>query len=958
MRYYENLLKTSENRLPQRSYYIPENEGAYQLLNGTWRFHYYEMDADIEENITEWDEIPVPSCWQSLGYENPNYTNVEYPYPVDPPYVPDVNPCGVYEREFEIVNTDNKTYFILEGVASAGKVIINGKYVGFTTGNHLQAEFDITDYVVKGTNTVRVEVVKWSVGSYLEDQDFFRFNGIFRDVYILSRPKGHIVDIDIRTVNNEDIVIKFEGEAKIELFDGDKLLDKADAKGEAKFHVDNPTLWNAEKPYLYTLKFTYKDEVITQKVGFRTISISENYEVCINGTPVKFQGVNRHDTNPTKGWVMSNEDLMLDMKTMKMLNINTIRTSHYPPTPYLLNLCDEMGFYVCLETDIETHGFVSRHYRQDERRGYDVESIEWPCQHNEWKHEFVERMQRAVIRDKNHPSIFMWSTGNESGFGENHKAMAAWAREYDGTRLIHIEDASRKADRKECPEYYNERYFADVYSRMYLAVSTCEAYCSDPTKDQPMFLCEYAHAMGNSPGDICDYWETLDKYPKWSGGCIWEWADHTVIEDGVPKYGGDWETELVDFFHFCCDGMVGYDRSFKAGSREVKTAYQPMRMYYNDGKLEVFNRLCFTNLNEYMLKYALVCDNEVVASKEIVVDAEPRTTVEIEMFDGVPEICKYGCYVTAKLYDSTGYEVAMSQVDLGVAVESIGSIANVVQYTEDAKNIYAKGDKFEYTFSKLYGTFVSLKVDGKEKLAERMKLTTFRAPIDNERKDKELWCGPKFLGNHSENMDWLFNKVYSCEIIDGAIKVVGSLCGVSKMPYLRFEIKVVVGVDGRIDFDVIANTREGCCWIQRFGYEFALTDENASFKYFGKGPGENYCDLNRYTSYGLWESDAASEYFEYIMPQEHGNHIGVRYLEFDNGLKFVSDTPFECNVSLYSTMDLAKATHIDELHKDGTTHVRIDYKNSGIGSHSCGTEMADKYKLDGKDMHLTFSIEL
>lgn len=958
MRYYENLAKTSENRLPQRSYYIPENEGAYKLLNGTWRFHYYEMDQDVEQNITEWDEITVPSCWQILGYENPNYTNVEYPYPCDPPYAPDINPCGVYEREFEIENTDNRTYFVLEGVASSGKVIINGKYVGFTMGNHLQAEFDITDYVVKGTNTVRVEVLKWTLGSYLEDQDFFRFNGIFRDVYILSRPQGHIVDIDIRTVNNEDIIVKFEGEAEITLLDNGKVLDRVSAKGEAKFHVDNAVLWNAEKPYLYELKFTYKDEVITQKVGFRTISISDKYEFLVNGTPVKIQGVNRHDTNAYKGWTMSDEDLVADMVAMKKLNINAIRTSHYPPTPYLLNLCDEMGFYVILETDIETHGFVSRHKRRPDRSGYDVESNIWPCQNHEWKAEFVERMQRAVIRDKNHASIIMWSTGNESGFGENQKAMIKWAREYDGTRLIHCEDASRKADRTDRPEYYNERYCADVYSRMYLSVPTCKDYCENPEKIQPLYLCEYAHAMGIGPGDICDYWETLEEYPKWMGGCIWEWADHTVIEDGVPKYGGDWETELVDFFHFCCDGMVCYDRSFKSGSLEVKTAYQPMRIYFEDGKIRVFNRLCFTNLNEYKLCYELVCDNKVIKTFETSLDVEPRKNAYIELPEGVPATCEYGCYINFKLYDSTGYEVGASQIDLGVKRESIGNIAHLAELTEDKKNIYAKGNNFEYTFSKLYGTFVSLKVNGVEQLASRMQLSTFRAPTDNERKDKEMWCGPKFLGNHSENMDFMFNKIYSCEIINGQIKAVGSLAGVSRMPYLTYETVVTIAKDGRIDFDVNANTREGCCWIQRFGYEFALAKENASFKYFGKGPGENYCDLQRYASYGMWESKAENEYFSYIMPQEHGNHTGVTYLELDNTLTFVADQPFECNVSLYSTDDLAKATHIDELHADGNTHVRIDYKNSGIGSHSCGPQLLDKYVLDGKNMNLKFSIKL
>lgn len=956
MRYYENLAKTSENRLPTRSYYIPVNDGAYTLLNGKWRFHYYTRDVDVEANITEWDEINVPSCWQALGYENPNYSNVEYPYPIDPPYVPDDNPCGVYEREFEIVNTDNKTYFVLEGVASSGRVFINGEYVGFTTGNHLQAEFDITDFVVKGTNTVRVEVVKWTCGSYLEDQDFFRFNGIFRDVYILSRPEGHIVDIDIHTENNEDIIIKFDGTADIELYDNGKMLDKKHADGSATFHVDNPILWNAEKPYLYELRFTYKDEVIIQKVGFRTIKISDKYELLINDVPVKLQGVNHHDTHPTNGWTMTNEEIRYDLEQMKKLNINSIRTSHYPPTPYFLDLCDEMGFYVTLETDIETHGFVCRYGNEKERRGYDVTSSDWPCQRPKWKAEYVERMQRAVERDKNHASIFMWSTGNESGHGANHKAMIEWTRARDNTRLIHCEDASRKAD--DIKSYNNdlERYVADVHSRMYWPVDKCRKYCENPEKKQPLYLCEYAHAMGNGPGDVYDYWMLADVEPKFIGGCIWEWADHTVIQDGVPKYGGDWPTELTHMNNFCCDGMVMCDRSFKAGSYEVKAAYQPVRVYYENGKIRVWNRTSFTNLKDYSFEYEVMCDGKVIASEKTVLDVEPNENAFLELPCELPNSCKLGCYLTARLYDATGYEVAVSQLDLGVKTESIGNISTTATLHDDGKFIIASGNGFEYKIEKLYGTFVSIKVDGVEKLASPMRITTFRAPIDNERHDKKMWVRNDV--NYAENMDAAFNKTYSCEIVNGAVVVKGSLAGVSRIPYLKYDVTIIIGSDGRIDFNVNANTREGCCWLPRFGYEFSLCEENAKFTYFGKGPGETYCDLNNYSTYGMWSSDAEKEYFEYIMPQEHGNHIGVRFLEFDNGLKFIADNPFECNVSKYTSEALYKAMHINEIESDGTTHVRIDYKNSGIGSHSCGPELMEQYRLYGDDIKFKFTIKL
>ena len=956
MRYYENLAKTSENRLPARSHYIPENEGAYLLLNGKWRFHYYNRDVDVAENITQWDEITVPSCWQSLGYENPNYTNVDYPYPLDPPYVPDENPCGVYERDFEITDTTRETYFVFEGVASAGRLFINGQYVGFTTGNHFQAEFDITNFVVPGTNTVRVEVVKWSVGSYLEDQDHFRFNGIFRDVYLLSRPKGHLVDIDIRTENNSDIIVKLDGSADIELYDHGVLLEKQAANGSARFHVANPTLWNAEKPYLYQLKFTYQDEVITQQVGFRTIEISENSELLINGVSVKIQGVNHHDTHPTNGWTMTNEDLRYDLAQMKKLNINSIRTSHYPPTPYLLELCDEMGFYVVLETDLEMHGFMHRYGNDGKGYRYDMESMEWPCRQPEWKAEFVERMQRAVERDKNHASIIMWSTGNESGHGENHKAMIDWTRARDNTRLIHCEDASRKSMDPVYPEWHDERNVADVFSWMYPSIQMCRDYCEKPENKLPLYLCEYAHAMGNGPGDVCDYWQYIDEQPKFIGASVWEWADHTVIENGVPKYGGDWPTELAHSGHFCADGMVFHDRSFKAGSYEVKTAYQPMRVYFENGRIKVWNRTSFTNLNEYTFEYAVVCDGQELAIKKIKLNAAPKETVYLDLPCELPSICQYGCYLTAKLYDSTGYEVAVSQLDLKVARKPVEKVSAAAALTDDGKFITAAGDGFEYKIEKLYGTLVSMKVNGTERLASPMRLTTFRAPIDNERYDKPQWIHNEV--NYGENIECTFQKVYSCEIVADHIEVKGSLAGVSKMPYLRYETEITIGKDGSIDFAVLANAREGCCWLPRFGYEFALCKENARFTYFGKGPGENYCDLSRYATCGFWSSDAKSEYVPYIMPQEHGNHTDVRYLAFENGPTFVADAPFECNVSQYSTQDLFKATHINEMKKDGLTHVRIDYKNSGVGSHSCGPKLLEQYQLHVKDVHFQFSLKL
>ena len=578
MRIYENPEKTAKNRLPQRAYYIPSGISTRTMLNGDWRFHYFARDIDVPEQITEWDTVPVPSCWQLLGYEEPNYTNINYPYPCDAPFVPDDNPVGVYERDFALDALWGKVYFVLEGVSSCAFVSVNGSFVGFTQGSHLQAEFDITPFVREGENTLRVAVLKWCCGSYLEDQDAFRYNGIFRDCYLLQRPVGHLRDVHV-TAEGSTVTVKTDAPAAVALFapNGEKLGEK---EGDCvSFTVNDPVLWTAETPALYTAVLTRDGETVSVRTGFRSIAISDTHALLINGVAVKLHGVNHHDTDKFRGWCQNDAALRRDLRLMKELNINCIRTSHYPPTPYFLELCDEMGFYVILETDIETHGFVRRN--PNVSYGYDVESPDWPCQRAEWKHEFVERMERAILRDRNHPSIIMWSTGNESGHGVNHIAMIKRARAEKDGRLIHCEDASRKGDNSN----------VDVISQMYWSIPDIEKFIA--TADKPFFLCEYAHAMGNGPGDVCDYNALFDRHDALIGGCIWEWADHVVTVDGVQKYGGDFASELTNDGNFCCDGMVFADRSLKAGSLEVKTAYQPMRTAFENGVLSVYNRFDF-----------------------------------------------------------------------------------------------------------------------------------------------------------------------------------------------------------------------------------------------------------------------------------------------------------------------------------------------------------------------------
>ena len=938
MRFYENLEKIRENRLPQRSYYIPENEGAYTLLNGIWKFKYFDADFKEEKNITKWDEIPVPSCWQLLGYENPNYTNVNYPYPIDPPYVPDINPIGIYKKEFEITDLSKCYYIVFEGVSSNLQLFVNDKYVGYSQGSHLQAEFDITPFIKEGGNTLTCKVHKWCSGSYLEDQDAFRFNGIFRDVYILKRPKGHIKDIKITTDKNK-ILVSFDGKAKISLYDKDALLDLTEAEKNAEFTIENPVKWNAEKPYLYELKFEYEEEVITQKIGFVEYTIDENSAFCVNGVPVKLKGVNHHDTHPEKGWCMSDEDLYYDLLQMKKLNINTIRTSHYPPTPRFLEMCDELGFYVVLETDIETHGFSNR---KTDIWTYDMVEFpeEWIGSREEWLDAFMERMVRAYERDKNHTSIFSWSTGNESGHCLNHIKMVEYLRKTDPKRLVHCEDASRASENH--PEYYHN---ADMYSRMYPDMKMINDYLQDETKDLPFFFCEYSHAMGNGPGDVMDYWELIYENPKLIGGCIWEWADHTIIVDGVCRYGGDFEGELTHDGNFCVDGLVNHDRSFKAGSLNAKAVYQYIKCTIDDNKLTVKNLYDFTNLKEYKFKYDVVSDGEILYSEAMNLDVEPKESVTLDV--KIPAECKLGAFVNCYLYNDESYEVASCQLKLEtkIAPENISLTPALIR--EEENGFIIEGDSFKYEFSKIFGEFISIEKNGKELLKDNVRLTVMRAPTDNEMNIKSKWYLTP--GNiYTEGFNKIFNKCYSCILSGNILTVKGSLAAVTKMPFLKYEIKYTFYSDGTVNVALNGDIREDCIWLPRLGFEFKTLYDNSEFSYFGMGPYENYCDMMHHTKIGYFESSAEKEYVNYIMPQEHGNHIGTKLLEMNKGLSFKSEKGFEFNVSHYSALNLTEAMHTDEIKDEDMTVIRIDYKNSGIGSNSCGPALLEKYRLDEK----------
>lgn len=931
MRNYEDLNRIHENTMAPRAHYIPydtlekalkgakEESPYYRLLNGEWDFAYFSRDIDCPQTITDWDKITVPSCWQMTGYEKPYYTNVCYPYPVDPPYVPDDNPLGVYRKTIEVSEEEAKqqNYLVFEGVAPCLELYINGEYVGYSTVSHSTSEFQVE--LKAGTNEILIKVYKWCVSSYLEDQDFFRNNGIFRDVYLLSRPAGHIFDINI---GFDSKGIYYDGTYKV-----------FDAEGQ-ETDLSEPILWNAEQPYLYTVVVEQAGEFIPFKIGLRDQQVSKKGELLINGVSVKLKGVNHHDTHADKGYVLTYEEMKKELLIMKSLNINTIRTSHYPPQPVFLELCNELGFYVVDEADLETHGFCGR------RTGwsYDADPL-WPTRNPEWREAFVDRAARLYERDKNSPCVVMFSLGNESNFGTNHEAMSEYIRGREAqrqgiNRLIHYEGAYCNNEGSKDPAA------VDLVSRMYCPSQHLTDYTIKSGDTRPFFLCEYSHAMGNGPGDVVDYWQEIEKHDYLIGGCIWEWADHVApIEDGKYGYGGDFGEETNDG-NFCSDGLVFYDRSLKAGSLEAKYAYQPFRATFQDGVLTVCNRYDFKNLMEYYFTWEVTVDGGVTDKGEFKVDCPAHKCVDLAL-DFEAKTGKYGTYLNVSMKDAAGYELGFEQMELCAGAGAEVTLTEGVQITEEGEHAIICGEGFRYVFNLHYGYLEKLD----EYLKAPLKLSVWRAPTDNDRNIKGSWYGSRY--------DCVYNKVYERSVCGNRIQIKAALSPITKMPIFTYETTYTFGADGTVEVALKGKFDQAKPYLPRLGFEFKVEDKD--FTYFGYGPSEAYIDMHHGSKMGMCDSSAEAEYVPYIMPQEHGSHFNTKLLKL-GGYLFEAAQGFSCNVSEYSIQELTRKNHYFELQKDEFTNVRIDYKVSGIGSNSCGPELLEKYRMNDGDVEFTFTI--
>ena len=1002
-RYYENLNVLHENTMPARAYYIPaskrmdnlvehrEESDRMQLLNGTWKFQYFTSIYNIKDSFFEknydtenFDEIQVPSVWQMAGYDTHQYTNIRYPFPFDPPYVPQDIPCGAYVHNFEYSRDEkaSKAFLNFEGVDSCFYVWINGSYVGYSQVSHMTSEFDVTDVLQDGTNTVAVLVMKWCDGSYLEDQDKFRMSGIFRDVYILKRPKQAISDYHIKT-RIEDMLAKVEIEMKfysplnvkisIEDRNGAVVaLGSIAEEGTAVLEIASPELWNTENPYLYKLILETENEVIVDHIALRKIEIKDQV-IYLNGQKIKFRGVNRHDSDPVTGFTINLEQITTDLTLMKQHNFNAIRSSHYPNAPFFYEMCDKYGFMVIDEADIEAHGPFMIYRKEDTDYNRFKRWNEKIADDPVWEEAIVDRVKLMVERDKNRFCIVMWSMGNESAYGCNFEKALEWTKNFDPDRITQYESA-RYRNYDETYDYSN----LDVYSRMYPALSEIQEYL-DKDGSKPFLLVEYCHSMGNGPGDFEDYFQMIQDNDKMCGGFVWEWCDHAIAhgtaENGktIYAYGGDHGEEIHDG-NFCMDGLVYPDRTVHTGLLEYKNVYRPVRVVSYDkesGELVLHNYMDFDDLIDYVkISYELTQDGLVI-SKGILSEfsvashGEGKTNLKIS----VPENGK--CYLKLIYYlkkemplleenHILGFdEIEVSQKDAKcqLAEKWLEKTAtdSELQVNEDDTQIHIKGREFAYTIDRRTALFTEMKFAGREYLNHPMELNIWRAPTDNDMYIKAEW--------KKAHYDKAYTRAYTTEVVQGkhGVKIVSHASVVAETVQKILDVTITWKIDasGKIDADIEATKDGEFPDLPRFGVRMFLDKKLSDARYFGMGPQESYRDKHQAASHGLYRANVRDLHEDYIRPQENGSHYDCGYVELNNsryGIVASAEKAFSFNASYYTQEELEKKTHNYELAESDSVVLCVDYALNGIGSNSCGPVVLDQYRFNDVLFRFRFTL--
>ena len=1002
-RYYENLSVLHENTMPARAYYIPaskrmdnlvehrEESDRMQLLNGTWKFQYFNSIYDIQDSFFEkdydtehFDVIQVPSVWQMAGYDVHQYTNIRYPFPFDPPYVPQDIPCGAYVHTFDYSRDEkaSRAFLNFEGVDSCFYVWINGSYVGYSQVSHMTSEFDITDVLQDGTNTVAVLVMKWCDGSYLEDQDKFRMSGIFRDVYILKRPEQAISDYHIKT-KIEDMIAKVELDmkfyfpvnVKISIEDRNGAVVAVGSiaeEGAAVLEIASPELWNTENPYLYKLILETENEVIVDHIALRKIEIKDQV-IYLNGQKIKFRGVNRHDSDPVTGFTISREQIITDLTLMKQHNFNAIRSSHYPNVPFFYEMCDKYGFMVIDEADIEAHGPFMLYRKEDTDYNRFKRWNEKIADNPVWEEAIVDRVKLMVERDKNRFCIVMWSMGNESAYGCNFEKALEWTKKFDPDRITQYESA-RYRNYDKTYDYSN----LDVYSRMYPALSEIQEYL-DKDGSKPFLLVEYCHSMGNGPGDFEDYFQMIQNNDKMCGGFVWEWCDHAIAhgtaENGkaIYAYGGDHGEEIHDG-NFCMDGLVYPDRTVHTGLLEYKNVYRPARVIsYNkeSGELVLHNYMDFDVLKDYVkIHYELTQDGLVISKGKLPeVSAAPHSEGKINLKINVPESGK--CYLKfiyhlkkkLPLLDENyilGFdeiEVSKDDAKCKLAEKWLQKTAvdSELQVNENDTQIHIKGREFAYTIDKRTALFTEMKFAGREYLNHPMELNIWRAPTDNDMYIKSEW--------KKAHYDRAYTRAYTTEVVQGrhGVKIISHASVVAKTVQKILDVMIAWKIDntGRIDADIAVTKDDEFPDLPRFGVRMFLDKKLTDARYFGMGPQESYRDKHQAASHGLYRANVGDLHEDYIRPQENGSHYDCEYVELNNsryGIVVSAENAFSFNASYYTQEELEKKTHNYELTESDSVVFCVDYALNGIGSNSCGPVVLDQYRFDDVLFRFQFTL--
>lgn len=1065
---WENPQVVGINKLPAHATLIPypnettaltcqrDKSPYFLLLNGQWKFKlaanpdsipagFYRPDFDA----AAWDEITVPGHWMMQGYDKPIYTNVKMPFPANPPYVSHAdNPTGLYRQTFTLpADWQGRQVFIsFDGVESAFYLWLNGQPLGFSKVSRMPAEFDLTPYLQPGPNTLAVMVIRWSDASYVEDQDYWWLAGIFRDVYLYATPKVHIFDFFARTEFDPDFhdatlkvqaTVKFyepgtpaSYRGKMSVFaptPADYWVDMQlyDAEGQAVFSelvsrpviesdwnptrvnlvktVAHPQPWSAETPYLYTLVLALKNtagetiEAESCKIGFRQVEI-KGREILINGQPVLLKGVNRHDFHDRLGRAVPEETLLTDIKLMKQFNLNAVRTSHYPNDTRWYDLCDQYGLYVIDEADLECHAVYNK-------LAHDPQ----------WTTAFVDRGQRLVGRDKNHPCVIFWSLGNESGYGPNHDAMAGWIRGYDPSRPIHYEGAisqySALLNATEQPVQADEHIpgaeqeigrrlgwqqgfrASDVVSPMYPSVDHIIAYAQDPANTRPLFMCEYAHSMGNSTGNLKEYWEAIETYHGLQGGFIWDWVDQGIRQvDSQGReywaYGGDFGDEINDG-NFCLNGLVGPDRTPHPGLYEYKKVLQPVGIkginltgFQNLSglfQLEITNKQYFTDLSGLKGTWEVTVDGQAVQQGDLpALNLSPQQSQQINLALSQPELPPGAeCFLTVRfvlaantLWAEKGHEVAWEQFKLPVAalppLKLIPEQMPPLTLTQSDDQASVSGPDFELLFDRAAGRISTFTYRGQPLLVEGPRLNLWRAATDND--------GFKLWPDRQEKMlyEWLqagLDKLIfqpervtveqpQAQVVRLTAWLIGQAPGCTDEVTHQQTITIYGSGDVVIENTVDANLK--LTSLPRVGLTMQLPGGFENFTWFGRGPHENYIDRNTGAVVGLYHSTVDEQYVPYVMPQENGNKTDVRWVTLTNktgiGLLAAGATSLEVSVSHYTAADLYQARHTNELTRQDEVSLNLDYRQCGLGGASCGPGTLPQYLVQPGTYHFTIRL--